>query len=456
MPDQIPPVSTQGQNDWPAMLHDLEKRVEVLSDALEGVKLSMHRLVLAEPWVEEAISSHAAEQPSPIVQASLPDADQAAAYEREAAREVPELASYDLDEPTTQYPTDQYPTDGPVEYNADAREAARQAVEDVKAQTAFGGWRDETADYVTEDKPDVSWVTVPDEGYVPEPLPTFDEVSPDTSVSDEDAREAVRRAVEQAKAELSASAMPATEPFDDDEAVREAVRRTVEQAKGGLGFGWGSAMPNTPPTDDPPREEFGASVAGPMADLDEPQQFEEPASTGDDEEAAREAVRLAVEQAKAEMATAGQVPGSEPLDDEEAAREAVRKAVMQARTEMATTGSLSEDIPEPVEKAPAFVVPPPHRAERVHPPTITIEDPEGRVELARVYNLLKYLDCAANSSLLNYSSRQVSVQLSDSNHAPDGDNVGDAVREVFERENDVSVDGLNLIVKLGDDYIKAA
>ena len=101
-------------------------------------------------------------------------------------------------------------------------------------------------------------------------------------------------------------------------------------------------------------------------------------------------------------------------------------------------------------------MPPPYRAERVHPPTITIEDPEGRVELARVYNLLKHLDCAANSSLLNYSSRQVSVQLSDSKYAPDGENVGDAVREVFERENNVSVDGLNVIVKLGEDYIKAA
>jgi hypothetical protein len=163
-----------------------------------------------------------------------------------------------------------------------------------------------------------------------------------------------------------------------------------------------------------------------------------------------------VEQAKAEMAMDDQLPGSEPLDDEEAAREAVRKAVMQARTEMATTGSLSEDVPQPQVVAPAFVVPPPHRAERVHPPTITIEDPEGRVELARVYNLLKVLDCAANSSLLNYSSRQVSVQLSDSKHAPDGENLGEAVRDVFERENNVSVDGLNVIVKLGEDYIKAA
>ena len=63
---------------------------------------------------------------------------------------------------------------------------------------------------------------------------------------------------------------------------------------------------------------------------------------------------------------------------------------------------------------------------------------------------------AANSSLLNYSARQVAVQLSDSKVAPEGNSVGDAVREVFERENDVSVDGLNVIVKLGSDYVQAA
>ena len=450
MPDHIEPVSmTQGQNDWPAMLHDLEKRVEVLSDALEGVKLSMRRLVLAEPWVEDAITSHVAEQPSPMAPYGLPAPEQPAPNEATAANGGPEFASYHFEEPVAQLAAD-----APVEYNADAREAVRQAVEDAKAQMVSDGWRDETADYVTEDKPEVSWVTVPDDGSPPEPLSTFDEV-PDTSADDEDAREAVRRAVEQAKAELNTSAVPAAAPVDEDEAAREAVRRTVEQAKGGLGFGWGAAMPTTPP-DEQPHEAFHPSAPEPVAHVSEPQQAEEPAAAVDDEEAAREAVRLAVEQAKAEMATAGQVPGSEPLDDEEAAREAVRKAVMQARTEMATTGSLSEDIPEPVAKAPAFVVPPPHRPERVHPPTITIEDPEGRVELARVYNLLKYLDCAANSSLLNYSSRQVSVQLSDSKHAPAGENVGEAVREVFERENNVSVDGLNVIVKLGDDYIKAA
>jgi hypothetical protein len=440
MPDQIEPITPhEGQTDWPAMLHDLEKRVEVLSDALEGVKLSMRRLALAEPWLEEAPTPQAAPPPE-TAPVDMAEATQFYAFEP--------APSYHFDEPGSAF-------DEPavVQYDDDAREAVRRAVEDAKTPMTPGAWRDETADYVTEDKPEVSWVTVPDDGSAPEPLPTFDDVR-NAAANDEDAREAVRRAVEQAKAELSASTRyPAA--ADEDEATREAVRRTVEQAKGGLGFGWGSAMPGTPQDDEIRDQASHSYFVEEAVDASEPR-AEEPAAPVDDEEAAREAVRQAVEQAKAEMARAGQVPGSEPLDDEEAAREAVRKAVMQARTEMATTGSLSEDVPEPVVVAPAFVVPPPHRAERVHPPTITIEDPEGRVELARVYNLLKVLDCAANSSLLNYSSRQVSVQLSDNKHAPDGDNVGEAVRDVFERENNVSVDGLNVIVKLGDDYVNAA
>src|SRR3954452_17721713 len=84
MPDYIEPIPAQGQTDWPAMLHDLEKRVEVLSDSLEGVKLSMRRLVLAEPWLEQAISSFAAEQPehpAHLKPVSVAEPEQPVAYE---------------------------------------------------------------------------------------------------------------------------------------------------------------------------------------------------------------------------------------------------------------------------------------------------------------------------------------------------------------------------------------
>src|SRR6185436_8777982 len=123
MPDHIEPIpAVQGQSDWPAMLHDLEKRVEVLSDALEGVKLSMRRLVLAEPWLEEALISHAP-APAEVAPASTAESTQPYMYEP--------APPYHFDEPPA-------PFDEPaaVEYDDDAREAVRRAVEDSKAPMA--------------------------------------------------------------------------------------------------------------------------------------------------------------------------------------------------------------------------------------------------------------------------------------------------------------------------------
>src|SRR4051794_20606575 len=88
MPDHIEPIATVGgQTDWPAMLHDLEKRVEVLSDALEGVKLSMRRLVLAEPWLEEATASVATQQSQHPAHTEpvATESGQSAAYETQPA-----------------------------------------------------------------------------------------------------------------------------------------------------------------------------------------------------------------------------------------------------------------------------------------------------------------------------------------------------------------------------------
>src|SRR6476620_1411225 len=160
MPDHIEPVSmTQGQTDWPAMLHDLEKRVEVLSDSLEGVKLSMRRLVLAEPWLEQAITSFAAEQPEhpahsePIAMAEL---EQPPAYEApEIHNDAPvynDAPAYSFEPPVVETAPPPPQVVSPNGYDDDAREAVRRAVEEAKAQMASGNLRGETDDYVTEDK----------------------------------------------------------------------------------------------------------------------------------------------------------------------------------------------------------------------------------------------------------------------------------------------------------------
>ena len=318
MPDHIEPIaSARGKVDWPAMLHDLEKRIETLSDALDGVRLSMRRLVLAEPWLEEAIAGHPPQIP-----------------------------------PEPAYPP------APLEPAPERRARQPDAVQPVAAA---------------------------------EPLPE-DEAA---------ARDAVRRAVEEARAELSGT--------------RPAAARQHEPEK------------------------------------------------AHHEEIARDPVRRAVMQARAELTHGTPQPHeTSPVHDEEAAREAVRQAVAQARGEMAGSGqvSLADDAatPGPSRFNSAQRPPPPHtvRPESLHPPTLTIEDPEGRVELARVYNLLKHVDRVAQSSLLSYTSRQVSVALGEELPVPSEDELAAAVREVLERQCEVRADGNNLIVRLGSNYLRAA
>src|SRR5262245_28784803 len=113
MPDYNEPIhAVPEQTDWPAMIHDLEKRVEVLSDALEDVKQVMRRLVIAGPW----LSHTAVSQPEGLT-----------AYEP-APYAAPELPAA-------------------VVYDEDAREAVRRAVEEAKAQMAAGEWTDDPSDF---------------------------------------------------------------------------------------------------------------------------------------------------------------------------------------------------------------------------------------------------------------------------------------------------------------------
>src|SRR6476659_2365711 len=146
MPDHIEPIpAVQGQTDWPAMLHDLEKRVEMLSDALEGVKLSMRRLVLAEPWLEQAITSFAAEQPQhPAHMEPVAKAEPELRMSYDAAHAYEDAPSYNFDAPVYEAAAEPEPAPAPspsMSYDEDAREAVRRAVEEAKAQMAGGSLR---------------------------------------------------------------------------------------------------------------------------------------------------------------------------------------------------------------------------------------------------------------------------------------------------------------------------
>ncbi|HWO73489.1 MAG TPA: hypothetical protein VNN21_08020 [Dehalococcoidia bacterium] len=151
------------------------------------------------------------------------------------------------------------------------------------------------------------------------------------------------------------------------------------------------------------------------------------------------------------------MPGLDP--DEDARREEVRRAVEAARAELAGTTLHRE--PEPrferageTEKASdlsrfAFSDWPSAQVETSGPPVIVIKDQDGRVELARVYETLKRIDCGENAALLNYTPHSVTIGLSARANVPSREEMSKAVEQVFGRSCRVQSDGVRLSVDLG-------
>jgi hypothetical protein len=233
----------------------------------------------------------------------------------------------------------------------------------------------------------------------------------------------VRKAVEEARAELAAG-QPAAEPTPekpaaaeelDEDAAREEVRRAVAEARAALAAGKLTAA------EAGTAEETGDETAGNVTDEAEEASAEEPAAAQDDEdpEAAREAVRRAVEEAKAQLA-AGQLV----LDDD------------------------GESAVVPIPTAPRFQLP--VSDEPMTPMAMVIEDPEGRVELARVYDALSRMECAPHAALLNYTAHSVTVGLNAGVAMPQADVVASAIEGAFGRPCQVAAEGVRLSVRIGE------
>jgi hypothetical protein len=246
---------------------------------------------------------------------------------------------------------------------------------------------------------------------------------------------------------------------DDDEASREEVRHAVEAL----------------------RDEIGSAA------VDEVETAEPP----EEDEATRDEVRRAVEAMREEMtvgATSDDAIAPAPEEAEDPSRDEVRRAVEAMRAEMADeAGDVEEpDAPaEPLRRGPSLTemfashespVPLPggpaeaeseegsaaerwqarHDESTTTPLAIVIEDPQGRVELSRVYDALSRVDCAANAALLNYTPHSVTVGLSPRSTLPQPDALVEAVAGVFGVPCRVSSDGLRLTVQLGEDAEKGA
>jgi len=281
----------------------------------------------------------------------------------------------------------------------------------------------------------------------------------------------------EAPAEAPEEAFAAGE--DEPDAVREEVSRTVAEVRAELEAG----LPDADATSeaswpvlrpfslterevktDGLREEQEA--AGELPDGRDGAAADAWAPSQDDA-ARRDEVARIVAQMRGELGSSFADAGEEPEEgepgpeaDEDARREEVRRAVEAARAELAK-GMLHHD-PEPETsgdgEAPdngsdlsrfAFSDWPSAQMETSGPPVIVIKDQDGRVELARVYETLRRIDCGENAALLNYTPHSVTIGLSARVNVPSREEMSEAVEQVFGRRCRVQSDGVRLSVDIG-------
>jgi hypothetical protein len=246
----------------------------------------------------------------------------------------------------------------------------------------------------------------------------------------------------------STEAQSPPEHTEDDD-VRDQVRRAVEQLKAELGESAAAEM-DTETADYAAAPGVEATELAPVAEATfEAVSVESSVSEGP----AVEPVAADDEGAAAEDAAATEAAP----DGAEDIREKVRRAVMEARAELGS-GPVEADFSAPA-ASPLEARIPHYEAlldkSFLSPACIVIEDPEGRVELVRVYRTLARLERAATANLANYSSHSVTIQMEERD-LPSHQDIGEAVAYAFERSCKVDVDGNRANVLLTGSDTRAA
>jgi hypothetical protein len=270
------------------------------------------------------------------------------------------------------------------------------------------------------------------------------------SFDDASAREQVRLAVERARREMSgdADAGVAELAVETETAAPVAPSEPAGYDLAAAAEEWMRELGNEVEVDAAHVESNGASDADPAS--------------------RREEVRQAVEQARAELESGAVAFDNEPPSaDDEAVRDEVRRAVEQARAELFSGGLSMFDESAPPEsdgllgksdtRFDAFKGadvnlqwPAPQEPEpNLMPASIVIEDEDGRVELARVYDTLNRVD-RSQAALLNYSPHSVTVGLGLRDRLPDSEVMRAAVLAAFGRTCRVNTDGARMSVKIGE------
>jgi hypothetical protein len=139
-------------------------------------------------------------------------------------------------------------------------------------------------------------------------------------------------------------------------------------------------------------------------------------------------------------------------DDPDAqVRDEVRRAVEAARAEMSSGYKSSDNDADGGLSRFSFPDWQSTHVEPSGPPVIVIKDPEGRVELARVYETLSRVNCDENAALLNYTPHSVTVGLNAKAAVPGVDDLSAAIEAVFGRKAEVDSDGVRVNVQIGKD-----
>jgi hypothetical protein len=234
--------------------------------------------------------------------------------------------------------------------------------------------------------------------------------------------------------ELPADQAPAEEaPPDemDEEAAREALRRSVEAARAAL-----EDDRDASPLFEVGKALLGATDPGSIVDEeDETLADNEPA----DEAALRDELRRSVEAARQELRSGkGRKADDEEAETAEApdagaVREQLRRAVAASRASIEAGDRMLDDdtsAAAPPDEASVFKMPD-HQID-ISMPLVVIDDPDGRVELVRVYRTLARLGCGSEASLVNYTPHGVTISI-DPNSMPTDEEWSQAVEAIFER-----------------------
>ena len=372
----------QPSASWRTLLGDLEVRVNVLSSALDEIRVVVRQLT------EEAALSSGPVTPSPALN---------------------QLRDEQHTEPAI--PSGTGPDDALAPVDAESPRQTQTVLEppspEMPSENAAAPPLSESSD----PGQGLAWGP-PDLGWPAEPAPSSveDEKAPDEEAPeahDEQARDELSRMVERVRLEMAAA--DSAEPEGSD----LSIEREPEPADS-LAAHKTAESPDAP---DAPRAEVSRAPAGGGGEAEASTfwlKSDHQLSNSDDKDEA------AASPAAAEPGLAGDYASPLLPSGAEGRAPFPAPAVSNDQASLAEHDAL--------------------------PASLIIEDPQGQVELVRVYATLNQIECADQAVLLNYTPHSVTIRLG--SKAPSVEALKEAMQNVFARNCQVTTDGYRIAIML--------